>query len=386
MDLSAKQVRLLCLPTGAFFDTESSIPWNSLEDGCLKNIQLDHNISPILWDRSTNNPAKRIETLDVVPSARWRIDGSDNQGAQFHVVPIFTPTPSLKRIDVFIPSQECHPPHLRNALNSAWAFCLRDSRVASLGLARHIIRALENWTNEVGEDRIAKGWEDAPYGSRIEIDRICANPKDMICTFKYDYYLEDCALSLSALQSMWGYPLSVYPDTIDINTLTLIRQLHDTISLVSLPKSGKREEVIFKSTTQDTRYLYHELKLLLAMPEHAGIMSRPLYLVTGKTRHGEEKVFGFILPYYRRGNLADILGHGKHIGSLSLKDQLRWARQVTQTLKVINSPPAKFYSELKVDNLLVNEDGNIVFIDFEQSGQFAHIIYPETLLLKQETG
>jgi DNA-binding transcriptional regulator YhcF (GntR family) len=67
--------------------------------------------------------------------------------------------------------------------------------------------------------------------------------------------------------------------------------------------------------------------------------------------------------------LADELSRRKYNGTLNLKDQFRWARQIAETLKVINISTARFYSELKADNLLLDKDENVLFIDFEQMGK-----------------
>ncbi|KAJ4367025.1 hypothetical protein N0V83_007555 [Neocucurbitaria cava] len=378
MDLSAKQIHLLCLPTGAFSDIESTPPWHSPDDVLLNGINIGPNTSAELWGRSTTNPLKRIETLDPVIRPRWRIDGSGNQGTQFHIVPLFMQDPTPIRIDVYIPSQDRHPSHLRPALGSALAFAITDARVARLGLAQQIVRALELWTDEAGQNEIQKMWREAPFGSRIVLDRVAADPKQMKCRFIKDFDSERQMLSLTALKAMWKFPATVYPATVDFTQLNLLHQLHDTISLVSLPGSLAHEQVVFKSTVSDVKYLYHELKLLLSMPKHPNIMQKPLYIVTGKDRYGgDDKVFGFILPYFPSGNLADVVSRRKQQGSLTLKDQFRWALQIVEALKFINASPARFYSELKTDNLLLDRDDNILFIDFEQMGNWITFSAPE---------
>ncbi|CAO2655439.1 Nn.00g105030.m01.CDS01 [Neocucurbitaria sp. VM-36] len=378
MDLSAKQIHLLCIPTGAFFDIDATPPWHSRDDILLDGIKSSPNLSSELWDRSTTNPAKRIETLDPVINPRWRIDGSDNQGTQFHIVPLFMRHPTPIRIDVYIPSQDRHPPYLRSALDSAWTFAIRDARVGRLGLARQILRALELWTDEEGQHEIETKWQKAPFGSRIVIDSLAADPKQMKCRVINDLESERQMLSLAALKDMWEFPSTIYPGTVDISQLTLLYQVHDTISLVSLPESLAKEQVVFKSTIHDVKYLYHELKLLLSMPKHPNIMQKPLYLVTGKDRYGgDDKLFGFILPYLPRGNLADIVSRRKQHGQLLLKDQFRWARQIVEGLKVVNASSAKFYSELKADNLLLDRNDNVLLIDFEQMGNWITYSAPE---------
>jgi hypothetical protein len=191
----------------------------------------------------------------------------------------------------------------------------------------------------------------------------------MKCQLECTTEIEEQMFPLERLKAMWKLPNQDYPDSIDINKLILLRQLHDTISLVSLSGSSHQERFIFKSTVSNPKYMYHELKLLLTMPSHSGIMPKPLYLVTSADSSGTEKLFGFILPYFRNGSLADALCVDHGSGRPSLADKYRWAIEMAETLKVINTSPASFFSELKVDNLLLSDDGSVVFIDFEQSGK-----------------
>jgi serine/threonine protein kinase len=235
-----------------------------------------------------------------------------------------------------------------------------------------VVRALECWVEREGEDVVARLWNSSPFGSRVVIDAVVADPRRMACRLVKDFESERQTVSVARLKELWGSEVVAYPASVDIEELVLRQQLHDTISLVELPgRLGRgREKVVFKSTVHEVKYMYHELKLLLTMPSHSGIMPKPLYLVTAKDRYGgEDKVFGFILPFFEGGNLADELSRRKYNGTLNLKDQFRWARQIAETLKVINISTARFYSELKADNLLLDKDENVLFIDFEQMGK-----------------
>lgn len=286
-------------------------------------------------------------------------------------MPLFIKDLKPSRIDLFIPSQTRHPPFLRYALDSYLSFCILDSRTAKLGIGKHLLRALESWTEELGEDKIEDSYRNAPFGSRIIVDSISADPKKkMRFGIIKDFTSERQMLPFTALQSMWNLTPNDYPPTIDINQLRLIRILHDTVSIVSLYQDMEAHPVIFK-TSPDIRYSYHELKLLLSMEKHPGIISKPLYIVTGVDRYGgNDKVFGFILPLFPKGNSTNELTRRRANGTLTLADGLRWAEQITETLIAINASSARFYSELKPDNLLLDDDDNVLFIDFEQAGIF----------------
>ncbi len=116
--------------------------------------------------------------------------------------------------------------------------------------------------------------------------------------------------------------------------------------------------------------LYHELKVLLTMPPHPNIVQKPLYLVTSYCPvHDEHRVCGFILKYYKLGALQELLPQRMLDGSLNQHDQINWAKDVTSALRHISSAFRQFYSDLKMDNILVvSEDGRerAILVDFEQ--------------------
>ncbi|KAF2761735.1 hypothetical protein EJ05DRAFT_496635 [Pseudovirgaria hyperparasitica] len=372
MDLAASDVDLLCQPTGAFVDIEdylhriNTVTEGPKDQSLLRAFDVDSN-SPLHQSRQNGEH-----------NGRWRLDGIDCQGTQIYIVPLFIHHPAPKRIDLFIPPQHRYSPGLRESLDAAWAFCIRDSRVNTLGIAEYVITALEHWTNAIGPDAVERLWTDAPFGSRLVLDRISASVFDTTIRFVKEFDVERQMLSFVQLQSMWKLPHQDIPDPISLDELRLLGQLHDTVSLVMLPTSVGGKKAIFKSSLHDVKYMYHELKLLLTMRPHVNVMSKPWHLVTVKDRYGgDDKTVGFILPFYEQGNLADIVSYRKGLGTLELKDQFRWAMQIVVALRHVKTGPAKFYSELKADNLLLDNDDNVVLIDFEQMGNWATYSAPE---------
>jgi hypothetical protein len=118
----------------------------------------------------------------------------------------------------------------------------------------------------------------------------------------------------------------------DISTLQLVRQLQDSTSLVKITTQGSPQEaIVFKTLSDSPKYLYHELKVLLSIPSHQNIISRPLRLVTKACRFGGKTgVVGFTLPYHRQGSLRDILPFRRIHQTLHLHDQVKWALLLDQ--------------------------------------------------------
>ncbi|KAL2869467.1 uncharacterized protein BJX67DRAFT_379021 [Aspergillus lucknowensis] len=371
MDLSADLINYFCLPYGAYLDYQAALSTHQDIADDHDSIHLD-------------------SLLPAQPS--WRIDGCDGQGTQFLALPIFL-SPNLVplRVDVYIPDQTKHPTHLRKALGSAGAFCIRDQRVNSLGITKLVLLALERWTAE--QEDFAARFHALPFGSRIILENITDNVEDIRVRMVADHKTERQLLPVSKLQQLWGdIPIAGWPETISLTDLEHCRQLHDTISLVRIKGGSGDQFFIFKSSVNEVRYVYHELKLLLTMPPHPNIIPRPLFLVTGADRYGgEDKVYGFLMEHHQQGNLADILAYRSQMGTLTRKDQFRWAREIASTLIEINNGPAGFYSELKPDNLLLScaddrteteTEERVVFIDFEQLGNWFTLSAPEVHYLE----
>lgn len=170
------------------------------------------------------------------------------------------------------------------------------------------------------------------------------------------------------------------------------------MTLVGISGLRSPDEIfVFKSAVEDIKYAYHELKMLLTMPSHQHIMPRPIYCVTMTDRYGgSDKLCGFILPFFPLGTLAEALCLRKQRNTLHLEDQIQWAKQIASTLIFVKSTAARFYSELKPDNMILSEspatalstDGagtdeegtkmtNIVLIDWEQLGNWLELTAPE---------
>ena len=375
MEVAATLLPYTWLPTAAFLDAYEYMKRHHVSDTPSSESQ---NISKKHWQQSGLNPCNRVNTLKSSQAPGWRIEGSDRQGTQFFALPTFLlPGLAPLRIDVFIPDQSRHPIPLRQTLDSSAAFYLRDKRVTRLGISQYILLALERLSADRGA--FEKSFKALPFGSRIVIEEISCDINTIKIHMVPDLSIERQLLSVKALQSMWHLQESLWPPRLGLDQLEHHHQIHDTISLVRIPEKFGTEFVVFKSSLSEIKYLYHELKLLLTMPPHANIIARPLFIVTKKDRYGsDDKVYGFILEYHWRGNLANQLEQRRRQGSLYLKDQLSLARQITSTLMFIIKTPARYFSELKPDNILLsNCEDHVIFIDFEQMGNWTSFSAPE---------
>jgi len=174
---------------------------------------------------------------------------------------------------------------------------------------------------------------------------------------------------------MWRSSVSRWPESVDLGELELQFQLSDSVSLVRIPRKRPAETLVFKSQTDDFKYLYHELRTLLTLDAHPNIIARPLYTVTKKCRFGgKHGVCGFVLEYHPLGSLRENVIRLAASHQLQLCDQLRWARQITSALIHIHRSPEGFYADLRPDNVVLSgshpSSANAILVDFEQRGNW----------------
>ncbi|MCJ1351316.1 MAG: hypothetical protein MMC33_001300 [Icmadophila ericetorum] len=331
------------------------------------------------WLQSPLNPKNRLSGTDADLSLSWRVDGGEADGTRFFTIPHLALRKPPLRVDTWIPDQHNHSPCLREALQSTRAMSVSSRRVPDLAISQYVVRALHFWS--MSQPNFSQQYMSLPFGSRIVISRMSHDVQEMDIDLIPNYKVEQEWLSVQTLQDMWHLPESHWPDLLDCEDLQMEGQLYEAISLVSI--SGKGDsKFIFKALVNDIKHMYHEIKLLLTIPPHPNIISRPLHIVTKKCRFGGKVgVCGFIHSYHPHGTLQTIL-HRSHEDSsvVTLSTRLRWARQVTNALIHIHSSPVGFYTNLKLTNLLMSSSSpssaagspsdpnglSVLLIDFEQ--------------------
>jgi len=362
------------------------VEWKS---GRLSDLvgKIGHSLS---WDESALNPKNRANSLkrrNNAGSPGWRIDGATICGTRFFVVPHgllgdSDPNPPPLAIFAILPDQTTFPPALRMTLDAAASVPLRSgTAISKLGISRHLIRALEMECARSPE--ILQRYRSLPFGSVLVFGNVTSNPADMRITIVPNHVFERKTLSLTALAKLWPeIPREAWPPEVDVFSLRLLRQIHDTVSLVSSPEFDG--VVAFKSAIGSVNHMYHELRFLLTIPPHPYIMPRPLGIVTKRSAFGGKRgVVGFLLPYFPAGSIRDILPARQRAGTLPNHVKLRWCRQVTAALIHLRETAGAFYSDLRPDNvlLLLDEQGeeNVVLCDFEQRGNWHEWCAPEVL-------
>jgi hypothetical protein len=376
MDLSFRTIREVVQPSAAF-TTDSQLSDEPEIDGALGSD----------WASSQLNPKNRIDSLEPLKNARWRIDGATGLGTQYFAIPLFADVAPM-RIDVFIHEGASYPIALRRSLDLDQAFHTKDAdRVRRLGIARYLVRILQ-FQSEPGSvlapEHARVLYHRGPFGSRIIVETLSLNIEDCRLRIYANHALEADLCSERELRRLWQIQekdQEALPPRISIDNLQIVQQLSDSVGLVRLLQQhvpgqyGESSFVAMKSVTSQVKYLYHEIYNLLF---HQGIKYRPQHLITKRCLFGSKNaIVGFTMPYLPDGSIRDILPLLRIHGQATLKDQLHWARELTNAMHQICAGSDFFYPDLRLDNVLLSDAREPLLVDFEGRGVWSGFSAPE---------
>ncbi|KAI1094939.1 hypothetical protein F5B19DRAFT_489838 [Rostrohypoxylon terebratum] len=367
MDLSTTAIGEVVHPTAAFCQPDLRNR-EALENPC----PADSVVEPA-WENSHLNPKNRIDSLDLPQNPLWRVDGCAGLGTQYYILPIFLHKIPPLRMDVFV--SDFQTPLIREQLELHKAFHTKDAnRLSRLAIAKHIVRILQNWTTSEFKDFAA--FEDfyrgVPFGSRLVLEDMSLDVRQVRIKVGLNHDLEHKLLPLSRLTDLWGLDFP-FPQVIDFFDLHVVSVLHDSVCLVRI----NDQLCIFKALTSGAKYLYHELKTLCTIEPHENIIVRPLHIVTKRCNFGTKRaVAGFTTFYHSNGTLRDVLPLSRAHGQLRRVDQLKWSIQLTKALDHLTRS-GTYYPDLRLDNIVLSENFNVVMVDFEQRGVWCEFSAPE---------
>ncbi|KAK7907868.1 hypothetical protein PG985_015171 [Apiospora marii] len=363
MDLTPKAIQEVVHPTAAFSP--------ELEDGALDS---GHDPAELTWANSLLNPCNRIDSLDYPKDVLWRIDGCAGLGTQYYAIPLFiAPIPPI-RMDVFIP--ESQPPLLRHQLDLNLAFHTKDSeRLSRLAITRHIIRTLHLWVATEFEDieTFADFYRRTPFGTRLVFENLSLDIRQIHVKIGPNHYLERQLLSVPQLAAIWGQEFR-FPDEVDFFDVDVVKVLHDSVCLARI----QGQLYIFKALTSGAKYLYHELKILSTTPPHSNVIPRPVHIVKKTCHFGAKKaIAGFTTVYQPKGSLRDILPQARIHDQLHAAKQFKWSIQLTTAIKHLRDTTGTYYPDLRLDNVVLSANDDIIMVDFEQRGVWCEFAAPE---------
>ncbi|KAF3917099.1 hypothetical protein ABW20_dc0104240 [Dactylellina cionopaga] len=337
----------------------------------------------IEWDKSILNPKNRANKFATLSEPVWRIDGADVIGSRFYAVPSFALNKPPLRIDLFLPSGEHF---LAPPFSTQPALITKDHNIKHLDVCKHLVCGLEEWS--VRTPSLEQEYFSLPFGSRVVLEAMSPEINRLNFHLVPNNGVEQQWLSIPKLQSMWNLPFDKWPESIALDRLGLIRQIHEAICLVKVnsppgttstgaPLTETERVYAFKAVSRDVPSSYHELKVLLTLDSHPNILPRPKYIVTKKAAFGGKRgICGFLMDYHHHGNMQTTICDSLRT-SIPIQEKIRWAKNLVSALIQISNSSIGFYSNLKLLNIVMEQDAvdpsilHPVLIDFEQrSGGF----------------
>jgi serine/threonine protein kinase len=346
-------------------------------------IYIDEGEIP--WNASATNPATRIDSLSPLVHPKWRIDGNEDSGRRFFAIPLMVRDLHPSRIDVFIPDPSSLPLALQKVLDVSANFHMRDGRIERLGICQHVLRALEHWSST--KVNFEQYYKSLPLGSQIIIENMSPSPREMNIVVEMGS-VDKQLLTIKELAHLWELSTVELPPPMLLEQIKLISVFNDKVSLVEVATDLGRKKMILKASTDSSRAIYHELRMLMTIPSHPNIVKKPVYLALMDGQEGRNSlVVGFLLEYYPGGCLRDILPLEANSLRLCWEDQSRWAKQVTSALLHLNAASI-FYSDMKPENIVLslpseNRFRDSVLIDLEQMGAQNVWTAPEIIILER---
>ncbi|KAF2501956.1 hypothetical protein BU16DRAFT_520920 [Lophium mytilinum] len=126
--------------------------------------------------------------------------------------------------------------------------------------------------------------------------------------------------------------------------------------------------------------IYRELEMLsTVLSPHPNIMPPPLAFATfQQDRYGEPLICGALYPYYPKLSVAAAIGEAiEYEVQIPLHYKARWCFQLASALYHAHSVDGAWHQDLKTANTLLDNDANLIVIDWEQCGANSFTLAPE---------
>ncbi|PNP51217.1 hypothetical protein THARTR1_08121 [Trichoderma harzianum] len=137
--------------------------------------------------------------------------------------------------------------------------------------------------------------------------------------------------------------------------------------------------------TYERDTFYRELGVVYSLPSHPNVLRAPPLLVTTgppqSANHGvAEKdclVCGTLYPFLERQSLQEVISRSnKHHSTLFLATKAKWACQISSAMAMVHSS-GQYHMDLKPSNMLLNNEDDVIIIDWEQCGASPFFLAPE---------
>ncbi len=106
--------------------------------------------------------------------------------------------------------------------------------------------------------------------------------------------------------------------------------------------------------------ILHEMAFLRTIPPHPNIISPPVGYIS-RVHDGKRAICGYLVKYYTGGSLDS-----PERASAPLVARIKWAYQIASGLSHLHHVAHTYHGDIKLDNVVLDENGDAILIDFEQ--------------------
>ncbi|KAM0446784.1 hypothetical protein ACHAPV_003748 [Trichoderma viride] len=186
------------------------------------------------------------------------------------------------------------------------------------------------------------------------------------------------------------------PRILDISEITLLEALggRGCSKRVQLQDAGKLSTFVFKGIDFQTYLQLHDAddklaramvnvwrrssKLIANMPRHPNIQSPPLNLVSVRDSNQNPVLVGHLSTYFAGGNLGNAIEAANAREShISLQQKAKWCHQMCLAMTHTHRATHTFHMDIKPGNFIIDDQENLMLIDWEQNGAPATTLAPE---------
>jgi serine/threonine protein kinase len=119
-------------------------------------------------------------------------------------------------------------------------------------------------------------------------------------------------------------------------------------------------------------------KLIADMPPHPNIQLPPKILVSIRSSDDDSVLMGHLSTFFARGDLGTVITAAKSTGTqISQQQNAKWCQQMSLAIAHNHRVMHTFHMDIKPGNFIVDEEENLLLIDWEQSGAPATMLAPE---------
>lgn len=125
---------------------------------------------------------------------------------------------------------------------------------------------------------------------------------------------------------------------------------------------------------------YHEFRIISSLPRHPNIIPLPeLLVVTGEIQDPRPTFLcGTLYPFMRNGSLDQVVEKCETTKTrLPLKDKAKWCHQMALALFHTHCTANTYHMDIKLGNFLLDDNMDLILIDWEQSGAPSSTLAPE---------